>query len=184
VIRDRKDKLLRFHARYFPEESRNGRHENVNEHYSELTDEEIIELAARARNSAKFEALYRGDTSGYDSHSEADQALISLLAFFTRDEEQLDRLYRGSGLCRSKWLDRPDYRNRTIKRALSNLTETYAPNDGARIVLGKGGESPASPSPSSYRGRDAGTLAQDRETSVPTPPSPIRDRDGDANPRR
>jgi primase-polymerase (primpol)-like protein len=80
-----------------------------------------------------------GDTSGYPSQSEADQSLISRLAFYTQDEEQLDRLYRQSGLCRQKWIDRPDYRHRTITRALSNLRETYTPDDGARMVVGSNG---------------------------------------------
>jgi hypothetical protein len=170
VIRDRREELLEFHARYFPEGPKNGPHENSNGHRSELTDEEVIELAGRARNSAKFEALYRGDTSGYGSHSEADQALISLLAFYTQDGEQLDRIYRQSGLCRDKWIERPDYRRRTIRRAISNLTETYTPGDGARMVVVNGGEGPASSSPSSHTGRDAGTEAKDRESSVPASP--------------
>jgi primase-polymerase (primpol)-like protein len=153
VIRDRSEKLLALHARHFTEPV-SQRQTNPNGYHAERTDEEVIQLAKGARNTAKFEALMSGDTSGYPSHSEADQALISLLAFLTQDEEQLDRLFRRSGLCRDKWTGRADYRRRTIQRALSNLTETYnAPDDGARIVLGKGGESPASPS--SYIGRDA-----------------------------
>src|SRR5215211_8705228 len=131
MIRDRTEELLKFHARYFSEESKNGRHENSNGHHAELSEEEVLRLAGRASNSAKFEALWRGDISGYESHSEADQAIVSLLAFYTQDEEQLDRLYRQSGLCRDKWLDRPDYRHRTISHALSNLSETYTPDDGA-----------------------------------------------------
>src|SRR5215218_4558635 len=98
---------------------------SANGRYSELTDEEIISLARSAKNAAKFEALWEGDISGYASHSEAEQALISLLAFYTQDEAQLDSLYRRSGLCREKWLKRSDYRRSTIEKALSNLTETY-----------------------------------------------------------
>src|SRR5687767_4531215 len=115
-----------------------GKHPaRTNGHHSELTDEEVISLARSARNTAKFEALWEGDTSGYTSHSEADQALISLLAFYTQDERQLDGLYRQSALCREKWIERPDYRQRTIQRALSNLTETYTPpDDGVRLVVG------------------------------------------------
>jgi CRP-like cAMP-binding protein len=138
VIRDRSEKLHAFYARYFAEPV--GQHPaSTNGHRSELTDEEVIELARDAKNGAKFEALWEGNTSGYASHSEADQALISLLAFYTQDVEQLDRLYRRSGLCRQKWLDRPDYRHRTIARALSNLRETYTPDDGARMVVGGNG---------------------------------------------
>src|SRR5215208_8351815 len=125
---------------------------SANGHHSELTDEEIISLVRSAKNAAKFEALWQGDISGYASHSEADQALISLLAFYTRDEGQLDSLYRKSGLCREKWIERPDYRQRTIQRALSNLTEIYAPaDDGARMVVGNGHANLPSPSPSLYK---------------------------------
>src|SRR5215207_6285322 len=138
VIRDRSEELSTFHARHFAEQM--GEHPvSTNGHRSELTDEEVIRLAGRARNSAKFEALWRGDKSGYESPSEADQAYVSLLAFYTQDDEQLDRLYRRSGLCRQKWLDRPDYRYRTITHALSNLRETYTPDDGAWMVIGGNG---------------------------------------------
>ena len=138
MIRDRSEELHAFHARHFavhvgePQTSTNG-------HSSALTDEEVIELAKGAKNAAKFEPLWSGDLHGYSSPSEADLALVSRLVFYTQDEEQLDRLYRHSGLCRQKWLDRPDYRRRTITRALSNLTETYTPDDGAQMVVGGNG---------------------------------------------
>jgi AAA domain len=137
VIRDRSEELQAFHTRHFAEPvsqhpaSTNGRH-------TELTDDEVIALARRAKNAAKFEALRSGATYGYASHSEADQAYISLLAFYMQDEEQLDRLYRQSGLCREKWINRPGYRRSTIEKALSSLTEIYTPDDGARMVVGNG----------------------------------------------
>ena len=62
-----------------------------------------------------------------------------MLAFYTQDEEQLDRLYRQSKLCQQKWIVRPDYRRRTIARALSSLGETYTTGDGARMVVGGNG---------------------------------------------
>src|SRR5215203_7205415 len=130
-----------------------GKHPaSANGHQSELTEEEVVRLGRGARNAAKFEALWQGDTSGYASHSEADQALVSLLAFYTQDEAQLDSLYQRSNLCREKWVNRPDYRQRTIQRALSNLTDTYTPSDdGARMVVGNGHTSLPSPSPSLYK---------------------------------
>lgn len=54
---------------------------------------------------------------GGSSHSEADLALCSLLAKHTDDAEQIDRLFRASGLYREKW-DRDDYAERTIATAL------------------------------------------------------------------
>jgi len=150
VIRDRSEELHVFHAQHFAEDVRNG-HAATNGHHNELTDEEVIQLARGAKNAAKFEALWSGDTSDYPSPSEADQGFVSLLAFYTQDETQLDRLFRQSGLCRQKWLDRPDYRHRTITRALSDLRETYTPDDGARMAVGGGNGNLASQRPNLYR---------------------------------
>jgi putative DNA primase/helicase len=43
----------------------------------------LLAQAHAARNGAKFAALWRGDTTGYASASEADLALCSLLVFWT-----------------------------------------------------------------------------------------------------
>jgi putative DNA primase/helicase len=148
VIKDRSQELVTFHTRHFAEPT-GARSTDANGHHSELADEEVIRLARGARNAAKFEALWQGDISGYASHSEADQALVSLLAFYTQDENQLDSLYRQSALCRQKWLKRSDYRRSTIEKALSNLADIYTPSDdGARMVIGNGQASLPSPSPS------------------------------------
>jgi putative DNA primase/helicase len=156
VIRDRSQELVTFHARHFAEPT-GPRSTDANEHHSELADEEVISLARSAKNAAKFETLWQGDISGYASHSEADQALISLLAFYTQDEIQLDSLYRQSALCREKWLKRSDYRRSTIEKALSNRTETYSPSDdGARMIVGNGHASLPSPSPSLYKDEGRG----------------------------
>ena len=91
-----------------------------------LEDTELIERARGARNGAKFDRLWGGDLSGHaGDESAADLALLSMLAFWTTDEDQLDRVFRLSGLYRSKW-ERGDYRSRTIARALER-SETYAP---------------------------------------------------------
>jgi AAA domain len=146
VIRDRSQELETFHAQHFAEPTR-ARSTGTNGNDNELTDEKVIELARGAKNSSKFEALWSGDTSGYASHSEADQALISLLAFYTQDHGQLDALFRQSGLCREKWLKRPGYRDATIEKALSVLTETYTPSDDeARMVIKEGHANLPSPS--------------------------------------
>jgi primase-polymerase (primpol)-like protein len=97
-----------------------------------LSDLAIIEKASGARNGAKFRRLYGGDISGHNSHSEADLALCSMLAFYTGpDSARIDELFRGSGLFRAKW-GRPDYRDRTVALALSGRTEYFRPRRAVR----------------------------------------------------
>lgn len=91
-----------------------------------LSDDEIITRAERAKNGATFSRLFHGDWSGYPSQSEADSALCFSLAFWTQDPQQIDRIFRRSGLHRGKW-DREDYRNRTIGQAIARTRETYSP---------------------------------------------------------
>jgi AAA domain len=174
VIRDRSQELDTFYTRHFAERV-GERPASANGHQSELTDEKVIALARDAKNAAKFEALWVGDTTGYASHSEADQALISLLAFYTQNERQLDSLYRRSGLCREKWLKRSDYRRSTIEKALSNLTDTYTPSDdGARMVVGNGHANLPSPSPSLYKEEGRGRKLEAVRFSEIEVPGPRR----------
>lgn len=69
-----------------------------------LDDGRLLEIAFRAKNGANVQALYSGDFSAYGSASEADLALCHHLAFYGGgDADQVDRLFRNSGLYRDKW---------------------------------------------------------------------------------
>lgn len=73
-----------------------------------------------------FRTLFDGDISAYESASEADQALCTLLAFWTdRDMAQMDRIFRQSGLYRPKW-ERQDYRIRTLTHACEHIPESLS----------------------------------------------------------
>lgn len=90
-----------------------------------LSDNEVLEKAMVSKNSAKFGALWNGDFLG-KSHSEADLALCSMLAFWCGgDSAQMDRLFRQSALYRQKW-ERKDYREETLKKAVSGCHEFYS----------------------------------------------------------
>ena len=101
-----------------------------------LEDAELIRLAQRAKNGAAFSRLWSGDWSGYPSHSEADMALCNSLAFWTnRDPEQMDRLFRQSGLMRDKWDRRQSgssYGRITIRSAIENCREVFTPRSQDR----------------------------------------------------
>lgn len=134
-IEERPGELARLHAQAFPSEQP----PIASKPADPLTmgDGELLRRAFDAGNGDKVRRLYEGDTSGYPSPSEADLALLSLLAFWTQDRTQLDRLFRISGLMRSKW-DRADYRDHTIEHALSNRTATYSPGATRPIVPSHG----------------------------------------------
>ncbi len=116
LVKDRQPQLDALHRRLFPARavpSRNG-------YTGEVADEDLIEKATAAANGEKFRLLWSGDWegAGYGSRSEADLALCSMIAFWTGpDEVRVADLFSRSGLAREKWA-RPDYRQRTLSRAL------------------------------------------------------------------
>lgn len=91
-----------------------------------LDDDGIVRKARSAKNGSHFSALYdAGDLSSYDGDpSRGDLGLCSLIAFYTQDRAQIDRIFRTSALFRPKWDTREDYRDRTLSMALSNRTES------------------------------------------------------------
>jgi putative DNA primase/helicase len=103
---------------------------------TDLSDDELLDRAMSAENGEKFRRLWDGDTSEYPSHSEADLALCSLLAFYAGPggADRVDRLFRRSGLMREQWdEDRggQTYGERTVAKAYDGLTEFYNPGAGA-----------------------------------------------------
>lgn len=100
-----------------------------------LSDEQIIRLAGSLtrKNGAgrKFADLFEGRWESYfGSPSEADSSLCWMLAYYTKDAGQIDRLFRRSGLFRSKWDERhgrATYGVLTIEKALAGVTAHYTP---------------------------------------------------------
>lgn len=91
--------LLEHLIAQMPDDARQVDLEHVSSH---LTDIELHEMAMYAANGEKYDALCKGDWAamGYPSQSEADYALMSIIAFYTRDNDQCRRLFRYSGLGR------------------------------------------------------------------------------------
>jgi hypothetical protein len=109
------------------------------------TDETIVDKCRTAKNSAKFAALWSGDeaavkpfvkakSDGGPDWSAADLGLASILAFYTQDPDQLERLMAASGLVQrddrlAKWKSsRPvhgTYGRMTINTALAGLKDVY-----------------------------------------------------------
>ena len=102
---------------------------------SYFTDEQVIAHASNTNNedsNEKFKDLMAGRwEERYDSQSDADMALVSILTFWCGGvEEQIDRIFRTSGLMRDKW-DRVTgdgtYGTITIRNAVLSCSEVYRP---------------------------------------------------------
>lgn len=96
----------------------------------ELSDNEVLEKASSSKNSSLFISLMKGDTSSYrDDHSSADLALCTILAFWTnKNFNQIDRIFRKSGLMRDKWdqmRGETTYGNLTIRKAIECSNQSY-----------------------------------------------------------
>lgn len=70
----------------------------------------VIQRAHFAANGEKFGKLYAGDwQSYYSSQSEADFALVDMVAFYTQNKEQIVRIFRSSGLGKRDKAQRDQY---------------------------------------------------------------------------
>lgn len=93
-----------------------------------LADDSLLDHARGARNGGKFADLWAGGHAGHASASEADAALVAILAFYTQDAAQIDRLFRRSGLYRPKWDERrgeSTYGEQTVAAILAKPGERF-----------------------------------------------------------
>lgn len=107
-----------------------------------LQDNEVIDIAMKSKSGGLFGELLSGQwESRYSSQSEADIAFCNMLAFFCgKNAEQMDRLFRSSGLMREKW-DREQagttYGAITIQRAIEGVKDVYSPQVRQTDVFGR-----------------------------------------------
>jgi len=107
-----------------------------------LTDDDLLRLAKESKDSEAFSALWDGKwQEKYKSQSEADFALCRKLAFWSgRNETQIDRIFRKSGLFRGKWDERhaaggDTYGEQTIKNACAATNSVYTPPKKKQIEI-------------------------------------------------
>lgn len=101
-------------------------------HSSFKTASAVVDRIRQSPQCHKFDALMRGDQTGYGSPSEADIALCSVIAFWSQDTGIIDAIFRESALYRDKWDEKhrgdgATYGEMTIEMALSQPRETYTP---------------------------------------------------------
>ncbi len=128
LVEDRSVELAQLHAEVFPVVTAKPQVPRL----APLSDERILSLARSASNREKFMQLWDGNWEGlFDSQSEGDASLCSLLAFYTQNAGQIDRLFRLSGLYRDKWNEKRGegtWGGDEITKALNRVTNTYTPS--------------------------------------------------------
>lgn len=129
-VKDCTEAIKVLHSKYLPTVTPKAEPRQVVE--IDLDDAEIIDKARSCKSGYLFNMLYQGNWQGvYSSQSEADLALCNQLAFWTgRNEIQMDRIFRSSGLYRKKWEEKrggSTYGAITIGRACANCVDVYTP---------------------------------------------------------
>jgi len=96
-------------------------------------DDDIWRMAATAANADKFIGLCEGDWEalGYPSQSEADMALLSIFAFYSKSDAQCRRMFRHTALGqRAKAAKRDDY----LDRSLAAVRRTELPTIDVSVL--------------------------------------------------
>lgn len=113
---------------------------NAVKHYAGLeaateTDEAIVERATKAANGDKFAALYAGNWQDYyQSQSEADFALVDIIAFYTQNRAQIAKVFRASELGKRDKAQRADYVNYMLNKCFDRMLPPVD-IDGLRNML-------------------------------------------------
>ncbi len=136
TIEERTEAVAALHTKLFPPPPPRAQGAGTPTPLRQMDDHEVVQRAMSAANGPKFARLWFGDRSGYNSDSEADAALCSMLAWWIGpDAERLDGLFRQSQLYRDKW-ERPSYRDKTLALALQR-TDYYDPSRKITPINGR-----------------------------------------------
>ena len=86
------------------------------------TDEEVYNRAFQAANGDKFGELWAGRFEGmYASQSEADFALVDIIAYYTQNKAQIARMFRLSELGKREKAQRDDYVNYMLNKCFDRM---------------------------------------------------------------
>lgn len=118
------------HSKYLPSET--PKIDTKQYEIVDMDDQDVIDKARNCKSGYLFNLLYQGNWQGlYSSQSEADLALCNQLAFWTqKNEAQMDRIFRSSGLMRKKWDEKragKTYGIITIGKACADCIDVYQP---------------------------------------------------------
>jgi hypothetical protein len=141
TIENRKEEILAVHASVFKPSPVAPVASRVDIAPLSVDDDELIRVACKS--NPNFARLWQGDVRGYASHSEADMALATHLAYWTQaDHARMDILFRRSDLLKDaarlfKWnafRGADTYGNITLGKAISGCSQVYEPGRKATVI--------------------------------------------------
>jgi len=94
---------------------------DVDEGESDVSDARVVKTAKAYDDD--FERLYEG--GGDSDTSRADLAFCNKLAWYTKDANQIERIWKNSGRSRKK-LERDDYVRDTIQKGMASNTSKFS----------------------------------------------------------
>ena len=129
-LTDKTDTLINFLDKYMKTDSSEGSDTQIKLTERGIDRAKRLTTAMQAQNGDLFASLYHGDTSRYNSTSEAVQALVDMLVFWFGDGGQslVREVYMQSGLAAGKWAERDEIINKTIENAFKRVKERYTPH--------------------------------------------------------
>lgn len=105
----------------------------------QLSDSQIIQNIRNSRSGPLLDALLSGDMRAYgNDHSRADMAACDILAAFTKDADQIDRIIRNSQLMRPKWdssRGQSTYGDITITKAIQSAIQYDMQNRASAVAV-------------------------------------------------
>lgn len=98
-------------------------------HIRAMSDDRLLHIIRRSKQGSKFGRLWKGDSSGYASGSEADFALCAMLSWWTgRDEDRVLRLFLRSTLGQLTRVKKGEA-ERTARRACQSSASFWSPDE-------------------------------------------------------
>jgi len=133
------------------------------------TDEEILARATAAANGKKFADLYAGNWQDYyKSQSEADFALVDIVAFYSQNRAQISRIFRASGLGQREKAKRNDYVSYMLNKCFDRMLPPVD-IDGLRNQLNAAIEAKAKAEQSRAMAQSDATQQAQQPVAIPAP---------------
>lgn len=137
-----------------------------------IPDEDVIARARNAANGEKFAELFEGQWQKYyGSQSDADFALIDIIQFYTKNREQITRIFRTSQLGQRKKAYRQDYINTMLNRSFDHALPPVD-MDGLRNMMEAAiakRNTPLAPKKLTAFSFDASKVDPETGDAIPTP---------------